>query len=158
VNSVENIPLISSRIALIIFLYTALCVGCTHAPKQPVVSLVERPEEFKAFRPEQLRWVPGRAKGGSLAVLWGEPEKNLAGGVLYRFDAGFESPPHAHPFTERAIVIFGSFIVTAPNGEQYRLTRGSLLVIQRGVVHATRCESAEGCEVYSEVIPESGEK
>jgi glyoxylate utilization-related uncharacterized protein len=49
-------------------------------------------------------------------------------------------------------VIRGTFVIIA-SAHTYRLDAGGYFFIPARSMHATRCESAEPCEVYNEVIP-----
>jgi quercetin dioxygenase-like cupin family protein len=109
--------------------------------------------DVRVIRGSSQHWEPGPAKGISVAVLWGNPLKGEAGGELLKFDKGFAIPAHTHPYSERAVILSGPFVVKQPGHGEERLDQGSFLIIPAGVEHQTRCEAGSRCEVYNEIIP-----
>ena len=60
--------------------------------------------------PDKLQWGPAPAmfpKGGTMAVLSGNPEKPGFSTVRMRMPAGFTIPAHWHPMTEYVTVLSG---------------------------------------------------
>lgn len=109
--------------------------------------------EFAAVPHADTHWTRDRSSGVEIAPLWGEPESDAAGGELYRFEAGYASPEHTHPFHERAMVLRGKFVLMRPGQAPHPLGPGDYFFVPANSVHATRCEGAEPCELYNEVVP-----
>lgn len=137
----------------IVFAILALSAGCTRQTTRGLATPVSLPRELQAIPSDAARWERGPSPGAEVAILWGDPQHGAAGGERYRFQPGFASPEHTHPFHERAVVIRGTFVIIRL-AQTYRLNAGGYFFIPAGSVHATRCESAEPCEVYNEVIPD----
>lgn len=111
------------------------------------------PHDVTAIDGSSLAFRPGPGPKVTVAVVWGDPANGRAGGEIYRFENGFSSQPHTHAFTERAVVLSGTFIIRPAGRPEFRLGPRSSFVIPAGAVHATACETAGGCEVYNEVVP-----
>ena len=109
--------------------------------------------EFAAIPHADAHWTRDPSSGVEVAPLWGEPASDAAGGELYRFEAGYASPEHTHPFHERAMVLRGTFVVVRPGEAPHRLGPGDYFFVPADSVHATRCEGDEPCELYNEVVP-----
>lgn len=110
------------------------------------------PGEFTAIRTADAQWTRDPSSGVEIAVLWGEPMADAAGGELYRFEPGYASPEHTHQFHERAMVLRGTFVITRPGEVAHRLGPGSYFFVPAHSIHATRCEGVEPCELYNEVV------
>lgn len=109
--------------------------------------------EFTSIRAADARWTRDPPSDVEIAPLWGKPLSGEAGGELYRFEPNYASPEHTHPFHERAMVIRGAFVVLRPGQAPHPLGPGDYFFVPANSVHATRCEGAEPCELYNEVVP-----
>lgn len=113
---------------------------------------VPSPAEFAAISPADAQWMRDPSSGLQIATLWGAPQADAAGGELYRFEPGYASPEHTHPFHERAVVTRGTFVILRPGKTPHRLGPGGYFFVPANSLHATRCEGSEPCELYNEVI------
>lgn len=113
---------------------------------------VPSPAGFAAISPADAQWTRDSSSGIQIATLWGEPQADAAGGELYRFEPGYASQEHTHPFHERAVVTRGTFVILRPGKTPHRLGPGGYFFVPANSVHATRCEGSEPCELYNEVI------
>ena len=139
------------RTRVIALLLTTACASFSSRFSAPAAASL--PQKISATESSALVWGPGPGPHVKVAVAWGDPKNGHAGGEFYRFENGFTSPQHTHPFTERAVVIAGTFIIRTPEEPELRLGHGSFFVIPAETPLSTACQTAGGCEVYNEVVP-----
>ena len=68
--------------------------------------------------------------------------------VMWRFDAGTILPRHQHPHEQVAIVLEGELEITV-DGETFRSTAGSVLVIPPNAWHEGNFSPRRGCSMCS---------
>lgn len=76
-------------------------------------------------------------KSPGAADLWGDRTKNVATGMLVRFNKGFSSPPHIHNISYRGVVISGQVHNDDPKAEKMWLPTGSYWTQPAGENHIT---------------------
>jgi hypothetical protein len=82
--------------------------------------------------------------------LWGDRTKNVATGMLVKFNKGFTSPPHIHNITYRGIVIEGLMHNDDPTAEHMWLPSTSYWTQPAGENHVTAANS-ESNLIYLEI-------
>lgn len=82
--------------------------------------------------------------------LWGDRTKNVATGMLVKFNPGFSSPPHIHNITYRGIVIEGLMHNDDPKAETMWLPAGSFWTQPAGEDHITAA-NAQSNMIYLEI-------
>lgn len=87
------------------------------------------------------------------ADLWGDRTKDMATGMLVKFNKGFSSPPHIHNITYRGVVIEGLMHNDDPTAERMWLTKGSFWTQPAGESHITAANGQKNL-IYLEI--ESG--
>lgn len=146
------------RVAGLLFLSTALGVGCVHPATQRPPAPQLPTSRTRILPIDEAEWQGTEFKGVEAAVLWGDPEHDARGGELLKMAGGLAFPRHKHTYDERVLVIAGVFIVTTPTAGERSLRPGSYYYLPAEIEHASRCETGVACVVYSEVIPVAGSR
>lgn len=89
------------------------------------------------------------AKGASMAVVWGDPEKG-AHRAYVKFEPGADFPLHTHSSALRIVVIKGAYIFRPEKGEERRVGPGCYIETQPGERHASGGDATEGALFYQE--------
>jgi len=89
-------------------------------------------------------------KSPGAADLWGDRKKNLATGMLVKFNKGFSSPPHIHNISYRGVVIEGMMHNNDPKAEKMWMSTGSFLTQPAGANHITAADGAKNL-IYLEI-------
>ena len=132
------------------FLFAVLSVtflaGATTQDKQD-----KKPEDKKeaAFFSVDKAKFKEVAKGASMAVVWGDPDKG-AHRVFTKFEPGADFPLHTHTSALRIVVIKGAYIYRPEKGEERRVGPGCYLETQPGERHASGGDATEGALFYQE--------
>ncbi|MES9991589.1 MAG: DUF4437 domain-containing protein [Candidatus Thiodiazotropha sp.] len=84
------------------------------------------------------------------ADLWGDRTKDMATGMLVKFNKGFSSPPHIHNITYRGVVIEGLMHNDDPKAEKMWLPTGSFWTQPAGESHITAANGQENL-IYLEI-------
>lgn len=84
------------------------------------------------------------------ANLWGDRSKDLATGMLVRFNKGFSSPPHIHNITYRGVVIAGQMHNDDPGAVKTWLPTGSFWTQPAGEDHITAANGEQNL-IYLEI-------
>jgi len=110
--------------------------------------------EHKVISTSDIQWgLLNPARGDSspkAANLWGDRNKNVATGMLVKFEKGFSSPPHIHNISYRGVVIEGLMHNDDPNAEKMWLTPGSFWTQPAGENHITAA-NGESNLIYLEI-------
>src|SRR6266487_4187247 len=103
--------------------------------------------DMQLYSPTAIEWKPGPAAlppGARMAVLEGDPTKEVPFVVRFQFPDGYHVAPHTHPKTERVTVISG--ILYLATGEALdpssakRLSAGSFGYWPAGMKHTAWSE------------------
>ena len=116
---------------------TMLAIGALGAAQ---VAASGRPgnELVKRMDVEFVPLNPARGELGPKAgMLWGDIRANVPSGVLVTFVDGFQSPPHIHNITYRAVVISGVVHNDDPAAEKMWMESGSFWTQPPGESHIT---------------------
>lgn len=116
------------------FVLTVAIFGSTQVTADDISQgeLVKRSEvEFIPLNP--LRGKSGPQSGR----LWGNIRGDMPSGMLVTFADGFQSPPHIHNITYRAVVIDGAVHNDDPTAEKMWMEPGSFWTQPRGETHIT---------------------
>lgn len=109
---------------------------------------------FTVVLPSEAQWGPlNPARGDQspqAADLWGNRRGSGPTGFLVQFADGFESPPHIHNVSYRAVVIRGRVHNDDPRAEPMWMSSGSFWTQPRGAVHITAAQG-EGNLIYVEI-------
>ena len=89
-------------------------------------------------------------KSPGAADLWGVRTKNIATGMLVRFNRGFASPPHIHNISYRGIVIEGMMHNDSPTAPNKWMPSGSFWTQPAGDNHITAA-NGDGNLIYLEI-------
>jgi hypothetical protein len=84
------------------------------------------------------------------ADLWGDRTKDMATGMLVKFQKGFSSPPHIHNITYRGVVIEGLMHNDDPAAEKMWLPPGSFWTQPAGESHITAADGPDNL-IYLEI-------
>ncbi|MFW0778582.1 MAG: DUF4437 domain-containing protein [Rickettsiales bacterium] len=103
---------------------------------------------------EDVEWgylnpLRGKLSPGA-ADLWGDRSKDMATGMLVRFNKGFSSPPHIHNISYRGVVIEGKMHNDDPGAESMWLPALSFWSQPAGENHITAA-SGERNLIYLEI-------
>ena len=97
---------------------------------------------------------PARGEKSPLAgTLWGDRKSTVPSGFLLKTIDGFESPPHIHNATYKAVVISGLFHNDDPKAEYMWMPPGSFWTQPKGESHIT---AAKGSDTMALVHIEEG--
>lgn len=108
--------------------------------------LVKRSEvEFIPLNPARGELGPKAGK------LWGDIRADVPSGVLVKFADGFESPPHIHNITYRAVVISGAVHNDDPVAEKMWMESGSFWTQPLGENHITAAKG-ENSMIFLEIL------
>lgn len=99
----------------------------------------------------ELRWTEALGPGTpKVAVLWGDPTKDVDTGFLIRFPPDATSPPHVHSADYWAVTVAGT-MRHWPTGESdadaKALPAGSDQMIPAKLAHVSRCDPGGECIV-----------
>lgn len=89
-------------------------------------------------------------KSPGAADLWGDRTKNMATGMLVRFNRGFSSPPHIHNISYRGVVIEGLMHNDSPTAPVKWMPSGSFWTQPAGDNHITAA-NGDGNIIYLEI-------
>ncbi|CAA6676814.1 MULTISPECIES: DUF4437 domain-containing protein [unclassified Lentimonas] len=102
----------------------------------------------------EVEWTHLNPKRGDLApkagTLWGDRNGTVPTGYLLKPPAQFESPPHIHNVSYRAVVIRGLFHNDDPDAAELWMPAGSFWTQPKGEVHITAAKGA-GAMAYIEI-------
>ena len=85
-----------------------------------------------------------------MAVLWGDPLKDVDTGFLIRFPPGATSPPHLHSADYWGVTISGTmrhWTVGESEADAKALPAGSYQMLPARVPHVSKCDPGAECVV-----------
>ena len=135
-------------IALVAMMLAGAVLGMAQvaAGGAPGNELVKRSNvEFIALNP--ARGELGPKAGG----LWGDIRADVPSGILVTFSDGFQSPPHIHNITYRAVVISGAVHNDDPSAEKMWMEPGSFWTQPLGEDHITAARG-ENSMIFLEIL------
>ncbi len=113
-----------------------------------------RPEN-KLVKRSDVEFIPLNPARGELGPkagkLWGDIRADVPSGVLVKFVDGFESPPHIHNITYRAVVISGAVHNDDPAAEKMWMEPGSFWTQPPGENHITAAKG-ENSMIFLEIL------
>ena len=116
------------------------------ASGRPENELVKRSDvEFIPLNPARGELGPKAGK------LWGDIRADVPSGVLVKFVDGFESPPHIHNITYRAVVISGAVHNDDPAAAKMWMESGSFWTQPPGENHITSA-NGENSMIFLEIL------
>ena len=119
-----------------------------------VVALPLKAEDYSVVATENIDWDllnPLRGDASPKAAdLWGDRTKDVATGMLVKFEKGFSSPPHIHNITYRGVVIEGLMHNDDPTAEKMWLPPGSFWTQPAGESHITAADGLTNL-IYLEI-------
>ncbi|WP_251358782.1 DUF4437 domain-containing protein [Kangiella sp. TOML190] len=119
-----------------------------------LMSSLVQAQENQVISISDIEWGllnPARGNSSPKAVnLWGDRSKNVATGMLVKFDKGFSSPPHIHNISYRGVVIEGLLHNDDPTAEKMWLTPGSFWTQPAGENHITAANGQSNL-IYLEI-------
>ena len=95
-----------------------------------------------------LKWEMDPESKTSIAVLSGNP-KTGAYEAFIKFPAGMDIPLHWHTFTNTAVGVSGTLVVTAEGQDAKELSAGSWGTVPGRLRHTTRCKEGADCVMYA---------
>lgn len=129
-----------SIVTLFLLPFFALGVGLTSAS----VNTHAANELIKAEDVEFIALNPLRGdKSPKSGKLWGNIRENVPSGMLVTFVDGFQSPPHIHNITYRAVVISGFVHNDDPEAAYMWMQPGSFWTQPLGETHITAAKVGE---------------
>lgn len=119
-----------------------------------VATLPSNAEDHSVITSGNIKWGllnPLRGDASPKAAdLWGDHSKDIATGMLVKFDKGFSSPPHIHNISYRAIVIEGLLHNDDPVAAKMWLPTGSFWTQPAGENHITAANGKNNL-IYLEI-------
>ncbi len=119
-----------------------------------ITSLTSKADDHSVIATDNIEWGllnPLRGDASPRAAdLWGDRTKDMATGMLVKFEKGFSSPPHIHNITYRGVVIEGSMHNDDPTAETMWLPSGSFWTQPAGESHITAADGQENL-IYLEI-------
>lgn len=116
------------------------------ASGRPGYELVKRSDvEFIPLNPARGDLGPKAGK------LWGDIRADVPSGILVTFVDGFQSPPHIHNITYRAVVISGAVHNDDPAAEKMWMEPGSFWTQPLGENHITAAKG-EDSTIFLEIL------
>ncbi len=110
--------------------------------------------DHKVISTNDIKWGllnPARGdQSPKAADLWGDRTKDVATGMLVKFEKGFSSPPHIHNITYRGVVIEGAMHNDDPGAVHMWLPAGSFWIQPAGENHITAA-AGEKNMIYLEI-------
>ncbi|GJM08372.1 MAG: hypothetical protein DHS20C11_06480 [Lysobacteraceae bacterium] len=117
-------------------------------------TLPAKADEYSVVATENIEWGllnPLRGDASPRAAdLWGDRTKDVATGMLVKFNSGFSSPPHIHNITYRGVVIEGLMHNDDPAAEKMWLPPGSFWTQPAGESHVTAADGLNNL-IYLEI-------
>lgn len=96
---------------------------------------------------EEVEFIPLNPLRGDLSPrsgkLWGNIREDESAGSLVTFVDGFQSPPHIHNITYRAVVISGEIHNDDPDAAEFWMEPGSFWTQPAGEVHITAAQGKD---------------
>lgn len=104
-------------------------------------SYSEELSSIEVVKRSEVKFIPlnplrGKA-GPQSGKLWGNIREDLSSGMIVQFKDGFESPPHIHNITYRAVVISGFVHNDDPKAAKMWMGPGSFWTQPLGETHIT---------------------
>ncbi len=119
-----------------------------------IVILPSKADNYLVIASDDIEWGllnPLRGDASPRAAdLWGDRTKDMATGMLVKFEKGFSSPPHIHNTSYRGIVIEGLMHNDDPAAEKMWLPAGSFWTQPAGANHITAAEGKDNL-IYLEI-------
>ncbi|MCU7553783.1 DUF4437 domain-containing protein [Alteromonas sp. ASW11-19] len=119
-----------------------------------MTTLPSKPDDHTVIATDDIAWGllnPLRGEASPKAAdLWGDRTKDMATGMLVKFNKGFSSPPHIHNITYRGIVIEGLMHNDDPSAEKMWLPPGSFWTQPTGENHVTAADGKKNL-IYLEI-------
>jgi len=113
---------------------------------RPGNELVKRSDvEFIPLNPARGELGPKAGK------LWGDIRADVPSGILVTFTDGFQSPPHIHNITYRAVVISGAVHNDDPSAEKMWMESGSFWTQPLGENHITAAKGGNSM-IFLEIL------
>ncbi len=130
---------------------TLVAVGVLGTPQAAASGRPEN-ELVKSSDVEFIPLNPARGELGPKAgKLWGDIRADVPSGVLVKFVDGFESPPHIHNITYRAVVISGAVHNDDPAAAKMWMESGSFWTQPPGENHITSA-NGENSMIFLEIL------
>ncbi|WP_095497303.1 DUF4437 domain-containing protein [Paraferrimonas haliotis] len=118
------------------------------------ISLAAHAESHTVIASNDIEWGllnPLRGDASPRAAnLWGDRSKDVATGMLVKFNKGFSSPPHIHNISYRGVVIKGLMHNDDPSAEKMWLSTGSFWTQPAGENHITAASGQDNL-IYLEI-------
>lgn len=133
-----------------------LCVGIVAAQTKPdpkkTSTVPTKPmpptRAVKLMTQGDLKWELDPESKISIAVLSGDP-KTGPYEAFVKFPAGMEIPLHWHTFSNTAVGVSGTVVVTGEGQEAKEVSAGSWGVVPGRMNHTTRCKEGADCVIYA---------
>lgn len=133
-------------LAAILLAAGALATAQPAAGGRPGNELVKRSDvEFIPLNPARGELGPKAGK------LWGDIRADVPSGILVTFTDGFQSPPHIHNITYRAVVISGAVHNDDPAAEKMWMESGSFWTQPLGENHITAAKGGNSM-IFLEIL------
>ncbi len=104
---------------------------------------------------EDVEFIPLNPLRGDLSPrsgkLWGNIREDGSAGSLVTFVDGFQSPPHIHNITYRAVVISGEIHNDDPDAAKFWMEPGSFWTQPAGEIHITAAQG-ENPTIFLEIL------
>lgn len=119
-----------------------------------ITALSSNADDYSVIATDDIKWGllnPLRGDASPRATdLWGDRTKDLATGMLVKFNKGFSSPPHIHNISYRGVVIEGLMHNDDPSAAAMWLPAGSFWTQPAGESHITAANGQENL-IYLEI-------
>jgi hypothetical protein len=132
---------------IVISLIIAVIITNQTNAQEPSETVVVKRSDVKFIPLNPLRGKSGPQSG----KLWGNIRKDRSSGSIVRFADGFQSPPHIHNITYRAVVIEGMVHNDDPSAAKMWMGPGSFWTQPLGEKHITAAKG-ENTLIFLEIL------
>ncbi|MEM9628778.1 MAG: DUF4437 domain-containing protein [Pseudomonadota bacterium] len=129
----------------LVLAFAAAALSSMPAASQSNEIVTRADVEFIALNPLRGDLSPKSGK------LWGDIREDVSAGSLVTFLDGFQSPPHIHNITYRAVVISGEIHNDDPDAAKFWMEPGSFWTQPAGEVHITAAQG-ESPTIFLEIL------
>jgi quercetin dioxygenase-like cupin family protein len=136
-----------------VFVSAAIALALTVAGSSQIPAAERTATEL--VKRSDVKFIPLNPKRGDQSPqsgrLWGNIRENETSGMLVTFADGFQSPPHIHNITYRAVVIEGAVHNDDPTAEKMWMGPGSFWTQPLGETHITAAKGAN-TTIFLEIL------
>jgi quercetin dioxygenase-like cupin family protein len=107
-------------------------------------------KEIVTMVPEDLKWVEVPKSGGVLVANVSGDIMKGAYAAFAKIPAGQMHPLHTHSKDTKAVVVSGTFLLTAEDGVEKKIGPGGYFSVSGGLRHTSGCAAGAPCLLFQE--------